>query len=123
MIIQYGPDGESYNLPLDRRFAGFNKTYVKELCHDPIWISTCANVCYMADPTRPVTSIFGKEAQCRDICDMGEYFRGRDYPGETWIPGTKRQGYSANGEWYARPATVPSKCPAAHTNYTRVQAL
>ena len=110
--MQYGPDGETYNKPLDRRFVGFNKTYVKELCHDPIWISTCANTCYMADPSRPVTGMFGKQTECRDVCDKTEAELTADGPrnenGHNFPPGAARKGYDASGAWYVRTTATGS---------------
>ena len=38
VIIHYGEDGKTYNNVYDRNFAGFNRTYVEELCNDPVFV-------------------------------------------------------------------------------------
>lgn len=113
-VIQYGPDGETYNQPFDRRFVGHNKTYIMELCHDPVWVPTCAHMCYMSDPGLIVfdgSGLGGNRITCRETCDAMDMRLtaegvwnddGRNMP-----PGAGRMGYNSVGKWCVWP-TVES---------------
>ena len=109
VIIQYGEDGETYNQPYDRRFVGYNKTYIEELCHDPVWIPTCANICYMSNPDHKVYDRYGPESACRNECDRKdrEFSAEGSWNEDGWnIPlGGSRLGYSASGGW-TYPMTI-----------------
>ena len=111
---RYGPDGETYNAPFDRRFVGYNKTYIQELCHNPVWVPTCANACYMSsggdriaydrtyDPEGGGTA---REVMCREHCDWADrkYSAEGSENDEGWNfpPGGTRHGYGADGGWSA----------------------
>eukprot|EP01052_Picozoa_sp_SAG31_P034356 SAG31_NODE_4005_length_3672_cov_2.293031_2_plen_145_part_00 len=63
-----------------------------------MWVPTCANVCYMSDPTHRVYE-FGEEVPCTKRCDRED----REHVLDGWDipPGGIRVGYNAQGEWCA----------------------
>eukprot|EP01043_Picozoa_sp_COSAG02_P003179 COSAG02_NODE_76_length_41115_cov_60.967817_6_plen_178_part_00 len=85
VIIQYDQDGQTYNNVFDYRYAGWNKTYVAEICTDPMYVPTCDNVCkdrsatYIIDaipPSRAGTLPYNNEwapqygwRTCGERCD------------------------------------------------------
>ena len=112
VIMQYGPDGETYNNVFDYRYAGFNRTYVREVCTDPLYVPSCDNICkdrdMIVDPVPPMYATtmdpaFAEDISdntCGRICDeMDEmYGPGGEY-GMNFPKGGLRRAYDAGGNW------------------------
>lgn len=93
-IVQYGENGETYNAVFDGRFAGFNSSFVAELCADPIYVPTVHNLC--KDENHPVW-FRGQNVPCGEAWRNVAKFVGAD---KLKIPsGGLRLSYTNVGDW------------------------
>lgn len=95
--MQTGQHGETYNAAFQPGFAGYNETFVAELCADPVYFSSCAHVC--PNPSMIVGwSEWVGAYTCGEICDGLYVEKGQKEEG---MPDSRlmRIGYDAEGRW------------------------
>ena len=109
-IMQYGEDGKTYNNVFDYRYAGYNRTFVREICTNPLYVPTCDNICKDRDmPVDPIPPIYAtgmppdfeqqhSDDTCGRACDRmdEQYGPGGEY-GMNFPKGGLRRGYDAGG--------------------------
>ena len=115
VLIQYGEgttafdEGETYNAAYDKRFAGYNRSFVADLCHNPVYVGTCHSQC--KDPTVIVSPYKGGKwdtLTCGEQCaDFDEDYGAGGKHGFNFPPNSGRIGYDANGGWQARRSHGP----------------
>lgn len=118
VVMQYADDGKTtYNNVFDYRYNGFNKTFVREVCTNPLYVPTCDNVCKdRSMHVRPIPPIYANAPQnewdpeflenyntwgtCGYACDkMDEQYGTGGTEGMNFPKGGLRRAYDANGGW------------------------
>lgn len=116
IIMQYSDDGKTYNNVFDYRYSGYNESFVREVCANPLYVPTCHNVC--KDPSMRfnfIPPIYGntpedqwdpkfleqyKAHSCGQECEwMDEKFGSGGNRELNFPKGGVRIAYDARGLW------------------------